>query len=89
MVKCIVAGEMPQIKLQCISIPDKGRGMVSSCVISPGSLVHSEEPYAMVTNNYILCILSLNLLLSPIIVMLMASFFLDSAQSVFLINFFG
>lgn len=57
MVKCIVAGEMPQMKLQCVSMPDKGRGMVSSCVISPGSLVHSEEPYAMVTNNYILCII--------------------------------
>ncbi|QCE15420.1 SET and MYND domain-containing protein 4 [Vigna unguiculata] len=45
---CNTVGEMPQIKLQCISIPDKGRGMVSSCVISPGSLVHSEEPYAMI-----------------------------------------
>ncbi|RDX69422.1 Histone-lysine N-methyltransferase ASHR1, partial [Mucuna pruriens] len=39
---------MPQIKLECVSIPDKGRGMVSSCVISPGSLVHAEEPYAMI-----------------------------------------
>ncbi|XP_052732053.1 uncharacterized protein LOC108331645 isoform X4 [Vigna angularis] len=45
---CNTVGEMPQVKLQCISIPDKGRGMVSSCVISPGSLVHSEEPYAMI-----------------------------------------
>ncbi|KAJ1387499.1 Tetratricopeptide-like helical domain superfamily [Sesbania bispinosa] len=41
-------GEMPQIKLQCVSMPDKGRGMVSSCDISPGSLVHVEEPYATI-----------------------------------------
>ncbi|XP_027339263.1 SET and MYND domain-containing protein 4 isoform X2 [Abrus precatorius] len=41
-------GEIPQITLQCVSMPDKGRGMVSSCVISPGSLVHAEEPYAMI-----------------------------------------
>ncbi|KAL9312758.1 hypothetical protein ACSQ67_018210 [Phaseolus vulgaris] len=45
---CNTVGEMPQMKLQCVSMPDKGRGMVSSCVISPGSLVHSEEPYAMI-----------------------------------------
>lgn len=47
-----VAGEMPQIELRCVSMPGKGRGMVSSCDISPGSLVHAEEPYAMVRNNY-------------------------------------
>ncbi|KAK7350791.1 hypothetical protein VNO77_09747 [Canavalia gladiata] len=40
-------GEMPPIKLQHVFIPDKGRGMVSSCDLSPGSLVHAEEPYAM------------------------------------------
>ncbi|TKY73978.1 RNA polymerase II-associated protein 3 [Spatholobus suberectus] len=45
---CNTEGEIPQIKLQCVSMPDKGRGMVSSCVISPGSLVHTEEPYAMI-----------------------------------------
>ncbi|KAG5148355.1 hypothetical protein AAZX31_06G133300 [Glycine max] len=45
---CNTVGEMPHIKLQCVSTPDKGRGMVSSCVISPGSLVHVEEPYAMI-----------------------------------------
>ncbi|KAL2339512.1 hypothetical protein Fmac_007452 [Flemingia macrophylla] len=45
---CNAVGEMPQIKLQCVSMQDKGRGMVSSCVISPGSLVHAEEPYAMI-----------------------------------------
>ena len=43
-------GEVPQTKLQCVTVPEKGRGMVSSCNISPGSLVHSEEPYAMVRN---------------------------------------
>ncbi|KAL6566066.1 hypothetical protein OROGR_001681 [Orobanche gracilis] len=41
-------GEMPQIKLQCVSMPGKRRGMVSSCDISPGSLVHPEEPYAII-----------------------------------------
>lgn len=45
---CNTVGEIPQIKLQCVSMPDKGRGMVSSCVIPPGSLVHAEEPYAMI-----------------------------------------
>ncbi|XP_073224235.1 uncharacterized protein [Cicer arietinum] len=41
-------GEVPHIKLQSISMPDKGRGMVSSCDVSPGSLVHAEEPYATI-----------------------------------------
>ncbi|KAF7816585.1 SET and MYND domain-containing protein 4 [Senna tora] len=41
-------GEMPQIKLQLVTMPDKGRGMVSTCDISPSSLVHREEPYAMI-----------------------------------------
>lgn len=41
-------GEMPQIKLQSVSVPDKGRGMVPPSDVSPGSLVHAEEPYAMV-----------------------------------------
>ncbi|KAH1255539.1 RNA polymerase II-associated protein 3 [Glycine max] len=45
---CNTVGEMPHIKLQRVSTPDKGRGIVSSCVISPGSLVHAEEPYAMI-----------------------------------------
>nr|KYP53789.1 Serine/threonine protein phosphatase 5 [Cajanus cajan] len=45
---CNAVGEMPQIKLQCVPMQDKGRSMVSSCVISPGSLVHAEEPYAMI-----------------------------------------
>ncbi|XP_045822839.1 uncharacterized protein LOC123915682 isoform X2 [Trifolium pratense] len=39
-------GEMPQIKLRSVSTPDKGRGMVPSHDVSPGSLVHAEEPYA-------------------------------------------
>ncbi|KAK4273796.1 hypothetical protein QN277_017124 [Acacia crassicarpa] len=39
---------MPQIKLQLVTTPDKGRGMTSSCDISPASLVHCEEPYAMI-----------------------------------------
>ncbi|XP_028782323.1 uncharacterized protein LOC114738435 isoform X2 [Neltuma alba] len=40
--------EMPQIKLQLVSTPDKGRGMISPCDLSPASLVHREEPYAMI-----------------------------------------
>ncbi|CAL0327536.1 unnamed protein product [Lupinus luteus] len=43
--------EMPQIKLKSVTIPDKGRGMVSSCDISPGSLVHTEEPSAMIISK--------------------------------------
>ncbi|CAJ2641772.1 SET and MYND domain-containing protein [Trifolium pratense] len=41
-------GEMPQIKLRSVSTPDKGRGMVPSHDVSPGSLVHAEEPYATI-----------------------------------------
>ncbi|XP_057743124.1 uncharacterized protein LOC130961323 [Arachis stenosperma] len=41
-------GEVPQVMLQCVNIPEKGRGMVSSNAISPGSLAHSEEPYAVI-----------------------------------------
>ncbi|CAI8598663.1 unnamed protein product [Vicia faba] len=41
-------GEMPQIKLQSVSMPDKGRGTVPSYDVSPGSLVHAEEPYATI-----------------------------------------
>lgn len=36
-------------------MPDKGRGTVPSYDVSPGSLVHAEEPYATVRNNYFLC----------------------------------
>lgn len=49
-----MAGDIPQIKLQSVSVPDKGRGMVPPCDVSPGSLVHAEEPYATVRNNYFL-----------------------------------
>ncbi|XP_054788195.1 uncharacterized protein LOC129294093 isoform X3 [Prosopis cineraria] len=42
------ADEMPQIKLQLVTTLDKGRGMISSCDIPPASLVHREEPYAMI-----------------------------------------
>ncbi|KAI4306992.1 hypothetical protein L6164_030226 [Bauhinia variegata] len=41
-------GEIPQVRLQCVTIPDKGRGMTSPCDISEASLVHIEEPYAMI-----------------------------------------
>ncbi|KAK8936401.1 hypothetical protein KSP39_PZI013025 [Platanthera zijinensis] len=36
------------IKLHCISTPDKGRGMISSNDISPASLIHLEEPFAAI-----------------------------------------
>ncbi|WJX40674.1 hypothetical protein P8452_28123 [Trifolium repens] len=41
-------GELPQIKLRSVSMPDKGRGMVPPHDVSPGSLVHAEEPYATI-----------------------------------------
>ncbi|KAK2444714.1 SET and MYND domain-containing protein [Trifolium repens] len=44
----ITVGELPQIKLRSISMPDKGRGMVPPHDVSPGSLVHAEEPYATI-----------------------------------------
>jgi hypothetical protein len=36
-------------------MPDKGRGMVPPHDVSPGSLVHAEEPYATVRSSYFLC----------------------------------
>ncbi|XP_010278902.1 PREDICTED: SET and MYND domain-containing protein 4 isoform X2 [Nelumbo nucifera] len=40
--------ETCQIKLQCVSTPSKGRGMASLSDIAQASLVHSEEPYAVI-----------------------------------------
>ncbi|XP_024029703.1 SET and MYND domain-containing protein 4 isoform X2 [Morus notabilis] len=40
--------EADQIKLQCVNTPDKARGMASTSNIPPGSLVHTEEPFATV-----------------------------------------
>ncbi|XVE90927.1 hypothetical protein DITRI_Ditri20bG0115000 [Diplodiscus trichospermus] len=37
-----------QINLHCVRTPDKGRGMASQSDISQASLIHTEEPYAMV-----------------------------------------
>ncbi|MBA0601917.1 hypothetical protein Gorai_002120, partial [Gossypium raimondii] len=37
-----------EIKLQCVKTPDKGRGMVSQFDIPQASLIHAEEPYAVV-----------------------------------------
>ncbi|KAL4339767.1 hypothetical protein GQ457_08G010200 [Hibiscus cannabinus] len=37
-----------QIKLQCVETADKGRGMISQFDIPEGSLIHTEEPYAVV-----------------------------------------
>lgn len=36
------------VKLQCVSTPTKGRGMVSLVNITPASLIHSEEPYTAI-----------------------------------------
>ncbi|KAG8633611.1 hypothetical protein MANES_18G121600v8 [Manihot esculenta] len=40
--------EPQQINLLCVTDPDKGRGMVSPCDIPQASLVHKEEPYALI-----------------------------------------
>ncbi|XP_062092271.1 uncharacterized protein LOC133798096 isoform X2 [Humulus lupulus] len=40
--------ELHQIKLQCANSPDKGRGMASTSDIPQASLVHTEEPFAIV-----------------------------------------
>lgn len=40
--------ELHQIKLQCVSTPTKGRGMVSLTDIPQASLLHTEEPYAAI-----------------------------------------
>lgn len=37
-----------QLKLSQVSTPDKGRGMASQCDIPQASLVHKEEPYALI-----------------------------------------
>ncbi|KAF5467559.1 hypothetical protein F2P56_017372 [Juglans regia] len=39
--------EPDQIKLKCVITPNKGRGMVAPSDIPPASLVHAEEPYAL------------------------------------------
>ncbi|GMP23770.1 hypothetical protein CsSME_00001247 [Camellia sinensis var. sinensis] len=43
-----VTDEPHQIKLQCVSSPTKGRGMVSLTDIPQSSLIHAEEPYAAI-----------------------------------------
>lgn len=40
--------EPRQLKLSQVSTPDKGRGMASQCDIPQASLVHKEEPYALI-----------------------------------------
>lgn len=42
-----------EIKLQCVKTPDKGRGMVSQFDIPQASLIHAEEPYAVVCTYFI------------------------------------
>ncbi|CAK7343412.1 unnamed protein product [Dovyalis caffra] len=40
--------ELQQSKLSRVTTPDKGRGMASQCDIPQASLVHKEEPYALI-----------------------------------------
>ncbi|GMN41096.1 hypothetical protein TIFTF001_010314 [Ficus carica] len=46
--KLNISDELDDTKLQCVNTPDKGRGMASTNNIPPGSLVHTEEPFAVV-----------------------------------------
>lgn len=47
-----VSEEPVQVKLQCVTTPDKGRGITSQYDIPEGSLVHSEEPYAATISKH-------------------------------------
>ncbi|CAI0440720.1 unnamed protein product [Linum tenue] len=42
------AGEPCQSSLSCVTTHDKGRGMAAQCDIPQSSLIHKEEPYALV-----------------------------------------
>ncbi|KAG2730683.1 hypothetical protein I3760_01G305700 [Carya illinoinensis] len=44
--------EPDQIKLKCVITPNKGRGMVAPSDIPPASLVHAEEPYALIISKH-------------------------------------
>lgn len=43
-----MADDSHQMELQCVTTPDKARGMASMTDIPPASLVHTEEPFAAV-----------------------------------------
>lgn len=43
-----VTDEPIQMELQCVSIPSKGKGMISLTDIPLASLIHKEDPYAAV-----------------------------------------
>ncbi|ESR37171.1 hypothetical protein CICLE_v10030128mg [Citrus x clementina] len=47
-----VSDESVQVQLQCVTTPDKGRGITSQYDIPEGSLVHSEEPYAVTISKH-------------------------------------
>ncbi|GAY61350.1 hypothetical protein CUMW_209300 [Citrus unshiu] len=47
-----VSEESVQVQLQCVTTPDKGRGITSQYDIPEGSLVHSEEPYAVTISKH-------------------------------------
>ncbi|XP_038694879.1 SET and MYND domain-containing protein 4 isoform X2 [Tripterygium wilfordii] len=47
----IFLDEACQMKIKCVTTPDKGRGMVSDCEIPQAFLVHKEEPYAMIISK--------------------------------------
>ncbi|PON71106.1 N-terminal acetyltransferase A, auxiliary subunit [Parasponia andersonii] len=46
-----ILDEPHQIKLQCVNTSDKARGMASTSDISPASLVHNEEPFAIIISK--------------------------------------
>ncbi|KAK2637279.1 hypothetical protein Ddye_032071 [Dipteronia dyeriana] len=41
-----------QMITKCVTTPDKGRGMASICDIPQASLVHTEEPYAVIISKH-------------------------------------
>ncbi|KAL5733075.1 hypothetical protein ACOSQ2_032767 [Xanthoceras sorbifolium] len=41
-----------QMITKCVTTPDKGRGMASQCDIPQASLVHTEEPYAVILSKH-------------------------------------
>lgn len=43
-----MAEQQPKVILECTSTPNKGRGMTSPNDISPASLIHAEDPLAVV-----------------------------------------
>ncbi|TQD98591.1 hypothetical protein C1H46_015839 [Malus baccata] len=43
-----ILDELRQMELQCVTTPEKGRGMTSTSDLPQASLVHTEDPFAMI-----------------------------------------